>query len=89
MVPPGMSLSVPPPSSGWLAFIYLLVGALLGSAWEFVGGRAMSRGALERISGARLKQLSRQLAKRGIIAASAGLGLISHVLFARCWLRSG
>jgi membrane protein DedA with SNARE-associated domain len=52
---------------GWLAFIYLLVGALLDSAWGFVGGWVMNRGELEPISGSRLKQLSRQLAKRGTL----------------------
>jgi phosphatidylserine/phosphatidylglycerophosphate/cardiolipin synthase-like enzyme/uncharacterized membrane protein YdjX (TVP38/TMEM64 family) len=55
---------------GWLAFIYVLGGALLGSAIGFIGGRVMSRGALERISGSRLGQLSRQLAKRGTIAVA-------------------
>jgi hypothetical protein len=71
--------------SGRLAFAYVLVGALLVSALGFVGGRWMSRGRgeLEPISGLRLKQLSRQLAKRGTIAAAR------LALFAKCWLRSG
>jgi phosphatidylserine/phosphatidylglycerophosphate/cardiolipin synthase-like enzyme/membrane protein DedA with SNARE-associated domain len=55
---------------GWLAFVYVLAGALVGSAIGFIGGRVMSRGALERISGSRLGQLSRQLAKRGTIAVA-------------------
>ncbi len=66
---------------GWLGFIYVLGGALLGSAIGFIGGRVMSRGALERISGSRLGQLSRQLAKRGTIAVAV-LRLIPIAPFA-------
>jgi hypothetical protein len=55
---------------GWLAFVYVLGGALMGSAIGFIGGRVMSRGALERISGSRLRQLSLQVAKRGTIAVA-------------------
>jgi len=66
---------------GWLAFVYVLGGALVGSALGFVGGRVMSRGALERISGSRLGQLSRQLAKRGTLAVAV-LRLVSIAPFA-------
>jgi uncharacterized membrane protein YdjX (TVP38/TMEM64 family) len=48
----------------------VLGGALVGSALGLVGGRVISRSALERISGSRLGQLSRQLAKRGTIAVA-------------------
>ena len=54
----------------WLAFVYVLGGALVGSALGFIGGRVMSRGALERFSGSRLGRFSRQLAKRGTIAVA-------------------
>jgi hypothetical protein len=57
---------------GWLAFVYMLGGTLMGSALGFVGGRVMSRGRgeLEPISGSHLGQLSRQLAKRCTIAVA-------------------
>ncbi len=42
----------------------------------FLGGRVLSRVALERISGSRLGQLSRKLAKRGTIAVAV-LRLVS------------
>jgi uncharacterized membrane protein YdjX (TVP38/TMEM64 family) len=73
---------------GWLAFVYVLGGALLGSAIGFIGGRVMSRGALERISGSRLGQLSRQLAKRGTIAVAV-LRLVPIASFAAFNLVAG
>jgi uncharacterized membrane protein YdjX (TVP38/TMEM64 family) len=68
-------------SPGWLAFVYVLGGELLGSAIGFTGGRVVSRSTLDRISGSRLGQLSRQLAKRGTIAVAV-LRLIPIAPFA-------
>jgi uncharacterized membrane protein YdjX (TVP38/TMEM64 family) len=67
---------------GWLAFVYVLGGALLGSAIGFIGGRVVSRSALERIRGSRLGQLSRQLAKRGTIAVAVLRLVLSIAPFA-------
>ncbi len=55
---------------GWLAFVYVLVAALVGSALGVHRRAGDERSALERISGSRLGQLSRQLAKRGTIAVA-------------------
>jgi phosphatidylserine/phosphatidylglycerophosphate/cardiolipin synthase-like enzyme/uncharacterized membrane protein YdjX (TVP38/TMEM64 family) len=55
---------------GWLAFAYVLGGALVASALGFIGGRVVSRDAIERLSGSRLGQLSKQLAKRGTVAVA-------------------
>jgi uncharacterized membrane protein YdjX (TVP38/TMEM64 family) len=72
-----------------LAFAYVLVVALLVSAQGFVGGWVMSRGALERISGSRLGQLSRQLAKRGTIAVAVLRLVLSFAPFAVFNLAAG
>ena len=54
----------------WLAFGYVMSGALLGAAVGFLAGRLMSQGAIERLSGSRLGQLSQRLAKRGTVAVA-------------------
>jgi hypothetical protein len=60
----------------------------MGSALGFVGGWVMSCGALERISGPRLGQLSRQLAKRGTVAVAV-LRLVPIATFAVFNLAAG
>ncbi len=55
---------------GWQAFIYVLVGAMGASAIGFFGGKFLGHGAIERLSGSRLEQLSKRLAKRGTVAVA-------------------
>ena len=55
---------------GWQAFAYVLTGAVASSALGFGIGRKLSRGAIEQLSGSRLKQLSRRLANRGIVSVA-------------------
>jgi phospholipase D1/2 len=55
---------------GWLAFGYVMSGAMLGAAVGFLAGRLMSQGAIERLSGSRIGQLSQRLAKRGTVAVA-------------------
>ena len=55
---------------GWQAFAYVMVGALLAAAIGFFGGRLVGRDAIERLSGSRVEQLSKRLAKRGTVAVA-------------------
>jgi len=50
------------------SFLYALAGSTLGAAAGFWAGRAMGRGAVRRLAGARINTLSRLLARRGIVA---------------------
>lgn len=56
---------------GWDAFVYVVTGAMASAAIGFVGGRFLSRGAVERLAGSRLGRLSEGLARRGIISVAA------------------
>ncbi len=55
---------------GWQAFAYVMAGAFLASAIGFFIGRWLGRGAIERLSGSRVEQLSKRLAKRGTVAVA-------------------
>ena len=55
---------------GWQAFAYVLAGAMGASAIGFFGGRFLGRGLPERLSGSRIEQLSKRLAKRGTVAVA-------------------
>ena len=55
---------------GWQAFGYVMTGAVTSSAVGFLIGRVLSRDAIERLSGSRLRLLSRRLADRGIVAVA-------------------
>jgi phosphatidylserine/phosphatidylglycerophosphate/cardiolipin synthase-like enzyme/uncharacterized membrane protein YdjX (TVP38/TMEM64 family) len=55
---------------GWEAFAYIFAAALLSSALGFAGGQLLGRGAIERLSGSRLQQLSKRLAERGTVAVA-------------------
>ena len=66
---------------GWVAFASVLAGALTASAIGFLGGRILGRDLIERISGGKIDQLSKRLAKRGTVAVAA-LRLIPVAPFA-------
>jgi len=55
---------------GWQAFAYVISGALLASAAGFFIGRWLGRGAIERLSGSRVENLSKRLATRGVVAVA-------------------
>lgn len=55
---------------GWLAFAYVMAGAMVASAIGFFGGRYLGRGTIERLSGSRIENLSQRLAKRGTVAVA-------------------
>jgi len=55
---------------GWQAFAYVIAGAFLASATGFFIGRWLGRGAIERLSGSHVEQLSKRLAKRGTVAVA-------------------
>jgi phosphatidylserine/phosphatidylglycerophosphate/cardiolipin synthase-like enzyme/uncharacterized membrane protein YdjX (TVP38/TMEM64 family) len=67
--------------AGWEAFAYVMTGAMLAAAIGFLGGRLIGRRAIERLSGARVDQLSKRLAKRGTVAVAV-LRLIPVAPFA-------
>jgi phosphatidylserine/phosphatidylglycerophosphate/cardiolipin synthase-like enzyme/uncharacterized membrane protein YdjX (TVP38/TMEM64 family) len=53
---------------GWEAFAYALAAAVGSSTLGFLGGRLLGQGAIGRLSGSRLEQLSKRLAERGVVA---------------------
>ncbi len=55
---------------GWQAFLYVLAGAMGASAIGFLGGRLLGKASIERVSGSRIEQLSKRLAKRGTVAVA-------------------
>ncbi len=52
----------------WGGFACALPGALLGAAISYALGRSLGREAIERLGGERVKTLSLQLEKRGLLA---------------------
>jgi phospholipase D1/2 len=54
----------------WQAFVYVLLGAVISSALGFLGGRILNEGHIEKISGSRVDNLSRRLARRGTVAVT-------------------
>ena len=52
----------------WGGFACALPGALLGASASYLAGRWLGRGAIERLGGERVKALSLQLEKRGLLA---------------------
>jgi phosphatidylserine/phosphatidylglycerophosphate/cardiolipin synthase-like enzyme/uncharacterized membrane protein YdjX (TVP38/TMEM64 family) len=55
---------------GWQAFGYVLAGAMIAAAAGFAGGRLAGKRAIEQLSGSRIEQLSRRLARRGTMAVA-------------------
>jgi phospholipase D1/2 len=51
-----------------LGFIYSLTGSLLGASLSFWLGHAVGRNTVRRLAGSRLNDLSRRLARRGVMA---------------------
>jgi uncharacterized membrane protein YdjX (TVP38/TMEM64 family) len=52
----------------WLGFTYSLAGTLISAALTYGLGQLIGRQWVRRLAGARLNRLSRQLAKRGVLA---------------------
>lgn len=52
----------------WLGPLYTIVGALLSAALTFGIGRRLGRETVRKLAGARVNDLSRRLAKRGLLA---------------------
>ncbi len=50
------------------SFFYALAGVLASAALSYAGGHFLGRDTVRRLAGSRLNTLSRQLAKRGVIA---------------------
>ncbi|MCO6412473.1 MAG: VTT domain-containing protein, partial [Thiogranum sp.] len=55
---------------GVLGFTYVMLAALASAALAFVAGHFLSHDAVNRLSGDRLKRLSRRLADRGVLAVA-------------------
>ncbi len=55
---------------GPLGFGYILAAALLSAMFGFLGGRHISRGLLDRITGSQLDRLSKRLSRRGTLAVA-------------------
>lgn len=55
---------------GWQAFVYVLLGAMGASGIGFSVGRLLGREVIERVSGSRVEQLSKRLARRGTVAVA-------------------
>jgi uncharacterized membrane protein YdjX (TVP38/TMEM64 family) len=56
--------------NGWLAFTYIMSGALISSGLGFIGGRLLGRDAAKRLSGSRMKLLNKRLSNRGVVAVA-------------------
>src|SRR4029079_18215067 len=56
----------------WLAPLYTLVGATVSAALTFGIGRRLGRETVRKLAGKRVNDLSRRLAKRGLIAIAVG-----------------
>jgi phospholipase D1/2 len=54
----------------WLGPVYTLAGATLSAAATFAIGRRLGRETVRRLAGARVNDLSRRLAKRGLLAVA-------------------
>jgi phosphatidylserine/phosphatidylglycerophosphate/cardiolipin synthase-like enzyme/uncharacterized membrane protein YdjX (TVP38/TMEM64 family) len=54
----------------WQALVYVLAGAMGASAIGFLVGRLLGREVIERVSGSRVEQLSKRLARRGTVAVA-------------------
>ncbi|MCG6859896.1 MAG: phospholipase D-like domain-containing protein [Chromatiaceae bacterium] len=55
---------------GWQAFTYVMTGAMLAAVIGFFGGRFIGGDAIKRVSGSRVEQFSKRLAKRGTVAVA-------------------
>jgi uncharacterized membrane protein YdjX (TVP38/TMEM64 family) len=56
--------------NGWLAFTYIMIGALISCGLGFLGGHVLGRDAAKRLSGSRMKQLNKRLSNRGVVAVA-------------------
>jgi uncharacterized membrane protein YdjX (TVP38/TMEM64 family) len=54
----------------WLGPVYTLLGAMLSAALTFAIGRALGRETVRRLAGHRVNDLSRRLAKRGLVTVA-------------------
>jgi uncharacterized membrane protein YdjX (TVP38/TMEM64 family) len=52
----------------WLGFAVVYLGTLLGAVIGYMTGRYLGRRSVRRLSGTRMKQLSRSLARRGVVS---------------------
>jgi uncharacterized membrane protein YdjX (TVP38/TMEM64 family) len=52
----------------WTGFACALPGALIGASVSYLAGAGLGREVVERLGGARVNQLSRRLARRGVLA---------------------
>jgi uncharacterized membrane protein YdjX (TVP38/TMEM64 family) len=52
----------------WLGMLYSLVGATLSAVFVYGIGREVGRDAVRRVAGRRINDLSRRIAKRGLLA---------------------
>ncbi|MGH8798785.1 MAG: VTT domain-containing protein [Casimicrobiaceae bacterium] len=52
----------------WLGMLYSLVGATLSAVFVYAIGRELGRDAVRRVAGRRINDLSRRIAKRGLLA---------------------
>lgn len=73
---------------GWEAFFYLLVAAITSSGLGFLGGQIMGSGVVDRLSGSRVGNLSKRLAKHGTLAVAL-LRLVPVAPFAVLNLMAG
>ncbi len=55
----------------WQGFIYAFSGAILGAIGSYVLGHLLGRNLVRRMAGRRLNELSRRLARRGLLAIIA------------------
>jgi uncharacterized membrane protein YdjX (TVP38/TMEM64 family) len=52
----------------WLGLVVVYLGTLVGAIIGYLAGRYFGRRAVRRLSGPRMKRLSRSLAKRGVVS---------------------